>query len=321
LPKRSARFAEQNARAHAEAALIDVPGPWTHRYVSANGARFHVAEIGSGPLVLLLHGFPEYWWAWRHQLPALADAGYRAVAMDLRGFGGSDKTPRGYDPYTSAADVSGVIRALGEPRATVVGHGWGGFVAWSTAVLQALHVSRLAVISAPHPLRLRGIARLRAPRAWLRSLSFQVPVLPERRLLANGGAEVEHLLRAWSRPGWPDSEAAARYRQAIMLWPAPHCALEYQRWLGRSMLRNDGRRYATRMRAPVGAPVLQAHGTIDRATPIATARGSDQYVSGPYRWCELDAVGHFPHEEAPVALTRVLLDWLDDTRGWASPPH
>ena len=96
------------------AVLID--GPWTHRFVSANGSRFHVVEAGTGPLVLFLHGFPEFWWAWHQQLPRLADAGFRAVAVDLRGYGASDKPPRGYDGYTMAADVAGLIRALGERR-------------------------------------------------------------------------------------------------------------------------------------------------------------------------------------------------------------
>ena len=86
-------------------------GPWTHRDVAANGARFHIAEMGDGPLVLLLHGFPQFWWTWRQQLTALADAGFRAVAMDLRGVGGSDRTPRGYDPANLALDVTGVIRS------------------------------------------------------------------------------------------------------------------------------------------------------------------------------------------------------------------
>ena len=94
--------------------------------VAANGARFHVALVGDGPLVLFLHGFPEFWWAWRHQLPAVAAAGYCAAAMDLRGYGASDKPPRGYDLSTLAADVAGVIRSLGARDAVVVGHGWGG---------------------------------------------------------------------------------------------------------------------------------------------------------------------------------------------------
>ena len=93
-------------------------------------------EAGHGPAVLLLHGFPQFWWTWRHQLTALADAGYRAIAMDLRGYGGSDHTPHGYDPATLAADIVGVVRSLGEEPACIVGHGWGGLGAWSVAVLQ-----------------------------------------------------------------------------------------------------------------------------------------------------------------------------------------
>ena len=119
---------------------VEIPGPWQHRHVAANGARFHVAEAGPphGPLVLLLHGFPEFWWTWRDQLPALAAAGYRAVAMDLRGYGGSDKTPNGYDPVTLAQDVAGVVKTVGGRPAVLVGHGWGGYVGWATAALLGL---------------------------------------------------------------------------------------------------------------------------------------------------------------------------------------
>ena len=117
---------------HEDDDVVLPEGPWTHRQVAANGARFHVVEAGEGPLVLLLHGFPMFWWTWRRQLPALAEAGYRAVAMDLRGYGGSDKTPRGYDPFTLSGDVAGVVRSLGSATATLVGHGWGGLLAWTT---------------------------------------------------------------------------------------------------------------------------------------------------------------------------------------------
>src|SRR5262249_55880095 len=113
--------------------LLD--GEWTHRFVSANGTRLHIAEVGTGPLVLFLHGFPEFWGAWRDPLAVLADAGSRAVAVDLRGYGASDKPPRGYDGYTLAADVTGLIRALGERDATIVGTGYGGLLAWTTAAL------------------------------------------------------------------------------------------------------------------------------------------------------------------------------------------
>ena len=108
-------------------------GPWTHRFVGANGSRFHVVEAGTGPMVLFLHGFPEFWWAWHTMLPAVADAGFRAVAVDLRGYGASDKPPRGYDGYTLAADVAGLIRALGERSADRGRRRLGGLIGWTAA--------------------------------------------------------------------------------------------------------------------------------------------------------------------------------------------
>jgi len=138
---------------------VRLPGPWSHRDVSANGIRLHIAECGSGPLVLLLHGFPEFWGAWRQQLTALADAGYRAVAVDLRGYGDSDKPPRGYDGWTLAGDVAGLIKALGQTRADLVGHAWGGMIAWTVAALHPRLVRSVAAVAAPYPLALRTAAR------------------------------------------------------------------------------------------------------------------------------------------------------------------
>jgi pimeloyl-ACP methyl ester carboxylesterase len=258
--------------------------------------------------VLFLHGFPEFWWAWRHQLPAVGDAGFRAVAMDLRGYGASDKTPRGYDPLTASADVSGVIRSLGGSEAVVVGHGWGGFVAWSAAVLARREVRAVAAVSAPHPLTL--IRRLAPWRSLAQITWFQLPVLPERRLLARDGAYIEQLLKSWSGPGgtFPDAEASRRYRAALQVWPAPHCALEYQRWLVRSRLRADGRRYSSSMRGPIDVPVLQVHGTADGA--IGAAQPPAGSITGEVRHELLSGIGHFPHEEAPAAVNALLLTWL-----------
>ncbi|WP_246485881.1 alpha/beta fold hydrolase [Kribbella qitaiheensis] len=259
--------------------------------------------------MLFLHGFPEFWWAWRHQLPAVAAAGYRAVAMDLRGYGASDKTPRGYDPVTAAADVSGVIRSLGATDAVLVGHGWGGFIAWSTAVLAPRQVRALAAVSAPHPLMLMRSGR---PRAIARAGWFQLPILPERRLLAHGGIHIEQLLRAWSAPGgaFPDAEASRRYRAALQVWPAPHCALEYHRWFARSRLRSDGRRHSAQMRTPIEVPVLQVHGAQDGAVASASTRTPAGLITGPLRHEVLTTAGHFPHEERPELFNRLLLDWL-----------
>ena len=163
--------------------VIEAPGPWTHRQVSANGARFHVVEVGEGPAVLLMHGFPMFWWTWRHQLIALADAGYRAIAMDLRGYGGSDHPPHGYDPTTQAADAAGVLRSLGVPSAYVIGHGWGAFGAWSMAVLEPAIVRGIVPISMPHPRAMRS--NLLRSGQWTTlgyMLNFQMPLLPERSL-------------------------------------------------------------------------------------------------------------------------------------------
>lgn len=270
-----------------------------------------MAECGAAddPLVLFLHGFPEFWWAWRHQLPVVAAAGYRAVAMDLRGYGASDKPPRGYDPFTVSADISGVIRSLGATDAVVVGHGWGGFAAWSAAVLAPKQVRALAAVSAPHPLQLTRSGQLRsvAQVSW-----FQLPVLPERRLLAHDGIHIEQLLRAWSAPGgtFPDAEASRRYRAALQVWPAPHCALEYHRWFVRSRLRSDGRRYSARMRTPVAVPVLQVHGAQDTAVSKASSTTPSELLAGPLRHEVLTPAGHFPHEETPELFNSLLLDWL-----------
>lgn len=293
--------------------MVRISGPWTHRDISANGIRLHVAEAGSGPLVLLLHGFPEFWWSWRHQLVSLSAAGFRVAAMDLRGYGGSDKPPRGYDLVTLAGDAAGLVRALGEANAIVVGHDWGGLLAWTMAVYQPKVIQRLVVVSAPHPLRLRQAIRtgLRT-QAWAvrHSLGFQLPMWPERRLVRDDAALVGHLLRSWSGPGWPDEHTERIFRQAFQIPGVAHSAMEYHRWLVRSLARPDGIRYARRMRTPVQAPTLQLHGALDGFTLPSTAQGSGRYVTAPYRWRLIDGTGHFPHEEDPEAFDEALLSWL-----------
>jgi len=301
---------------------IQINGPWAHRSVSANGSRFHVASSGDGPLVLLLHGFPEFWWTWRDQLAILSAAGYRAVAVDLRGYGGSDKPPRGYDLITAAADAAGLIRALGEANAVVVGHDWGGLVAWTLAAYFPKSVRRLAVVSAAHPLNMRA-AVLTSPlgmgspfglstRGNGYPLAFQVPLFPERQLVRDGASLVESLLSSWSAPGWPDADTARVYRRAMRIPSVAHSALEYHRWFVRSSLRLDGFKYARQMKSPIGAPTLHLHGALDSCVPPQTARGAGRYVEAPYRWKVLEGTGHFPHEERPDLFGAELLGWLAD---------
>jgi len=294
---------------------IYISGPWSHRSVSANGTRFHVAESGDGPLVLLLHGFPEFWWTWREQLASLSSAGYRVVAPDLRGYGGSDKPPRGYDLVTAASDAAGLVRSLGEANAVVVGHDWGGLIAWTMAAYFPKVVRRLAVVSMPHPLRLRS-AVLSDPLGQGRSigyaLGFQLPMWPERRLLRDDAQRVNRLLTAWSGPGWPDPETARRYQDAMCVPSVAHCALEYHRWYGRSRFRPDGVRYTRAMRRPIQAPTLHLHGALDPCVLPSAARGSGVHVEAPYRWRLLDGAGHFPHEEVPDRFNLELISWLAD---------
>ena len=124
----------------------------TLRIIEANGIKMRIAEMGKGPLVLFLHGFPESWYSWRHQLPALAKAGYRAVAPDLRGYGKSDKPPavEDYDIRHLAADAVGVLDALGEKTAVLVGHDWGSIVAWNTIMMYPDRFTALVPMSVPY---------------------------------------------------------------------------------------------------------------------------------------------------------------------------
>jgi pimeloyl-ACP methyl ester carboxylesterase len=301
---------------------IELPGPWTHRYVSANGARFHLCESlprsghVSAPLVLMLHGFPEFWWAWRHQLPVLAAAGYHAVAMDLRGYGASDKPPRGYDPTTLASDVAGVIRALGTRRAVLVGHGWGGYVGWAVAAQHPECVQALCVVAAPHPSTLtNGWRTWILPPPVRHLLAMQVPWLPERRI-ARGGYVAQHLT-AWSAgdSGFPSTAESDRYRAAFALWPSPHCAVEYHRWLFRSRLRSDGRAFAKTLRRQVDVPVLHIGGAQDPAEPAGAVAASTRHVDGGFVHHVIAGAGHFPHEETPDEFTQVLLRWLSESAG------
>ena len=298
-------------------------GPWRHRFVSANGARFHVAEAGDGPLVLLLHGFPQMWWAWRHQLTALADAGYRAVAMDLRGYGASDKPPRGYDTITLAADAAAVIRSLGAPSARVVGHDWGAWIAWSMPALEPSVTDAIAALGMPHPLRLRSaVARSTAQLTALSHvLRYQRPITPERRL-ARDPREVATLLCSGGDPAWPDAgpvgqDVVRRYAEAMAVPFVAHSALEYFRWAVRSQPRRDGRRFREAVSRPVDVPVLHLQGARDAYVLASSARGSGKHVTGSYAYTELPA-GHFLPEERPAEVNRLLVDWL---RGLTQPPQ
>lgn len=291
---------------------IHASGAWQHRTVSANGARFHLVEAGTGPLVLLLHGFPTYWYTWRDQVPALAAAGYRVVAMDLRGYGGSDKTPHGYDPLSLADDVTGLIRSLGAREAVIVGHGWGGLLAWTMAAARPGVTRAIAAMSMPHPTRLREALKhdREQRRAGRYVLSYQLPFIPERRLTEHQGARVAAILRSRSADdSWLTEHTEGMFRSAMLEQASAHCALEYHRWAIRSIPRRDGKAFVEALDTPVAVPVLQIHGRHDPSILPSSVAGSGDHVIGPYVEHWLDT-GHYVHEERPAEVTAALTGWL-----------
>ncbi|HEU0190225.1 MAG TPA: alpha/beta hydrolase [Mycobacterium sp.] len=310
--------------------MTRIGGPWQHLDVHANGIRLHVVEAQPAgpdpagavpptarPLVLMLHGFGSFWWSWRHQLRGLTGA--RVVAVDLRGYGGSDKPPRGYDGWTLAGDTAGLIRALGHTSAILVGHADGGLVCWATALLHPRLVRAVAVISSPHPAALRTAVltrreQRRALLPWL--LRYQVPIWPEHVLTRHDGAEIERLVRSRAGAKWQGyqdfSETVGYLRQAIQIPSAAHCALEYQRWAIRSQLRAEGRRFmAALTQRSVGVPLLHVRGDADPYVLADPVRRT-QHFAPQGRYVSISGVGHFSHEEAPGEVNRHLMRFLAD---------
>ena len=273
----------------------------------ANGIRFAALAAGpeDGPLVVLLHGFPELARSWRHQLPALAGAGFRAVAPDLRGYGGTER--RGpYDLETLAADAVGLITAAGAERAVLVGHDWGGAIAWAAAHLYPDRVERLAVLNAPHPALMREDLRTsREQRRRSRYLFlFQLPWLPERLLARNGGRAIARALLGGShvREAWPEDELE-RYRAAFSRPADLSGPLAYYR--------AAFRRGSPAAVGVVTAPVLVLWGVHDRflAPALADDKRLRRYAPD-LRVVRIADAGHFVQNEAPKRVNDELLAWL-----------
>lgn len=270
-------------------------------YVDAAGVRIHHVGAGSGPLVLFLHGFPEYWYSWRHQLPDLAPH-RRAVAVDLRGYGRSGRPAErsAYAIEHLVADVAAVVDELGGGRATIVGHDWGGAVAWAFAHAHPERLERLVICNAPHPARMA--AEVRHPPQLLRSwyiFLFQVPRLPEAMLTRNGAAPVASILRGGA--GVPDAfqpQDLRRFREAFAAPGVAKAAVDYYRNLPAGLRRRPQLR-------PVEAPVLLLWGERDRALDLRLTKGVERFAPN-IRVHRFPAAGHFPHEEVPSAFNEEL---------------
>jgi epoxide hydrolase 4 len=276
--------------------------------------RFHALADGpaDGPLVLCLHGFPELGRSWRHQLPALGKAGYRVVAPDLRGYGETER--RGpYDVRTLVGDVAGLVAALGREQVVLVGHDWGGAVAWSTAALRPSLVDRLVALNCPPPAELFR-AMLRSPAQLRKSwyiVFFQLPWLPERRLAADGAAAVARALVGGShrRGVWPADEID-RYRAAFARPGRAKAAIDWYRAAFRRAAQPRRRGRIPR----VTVPTLVLWGVQDRflgrelVSPAALRRALADDGLATVVWIE-DA-GHFVQNEAPEQVNAELLAWL-----------
>ena len=280
----------------------------------ANDLRFHALAAGpnDGPLVLLLHGFPELAQSWRRQLPALAGAGYRAVAPDLRGYGKTDV--RGpYDPATLTDDVAALVHALGSERAVVAGHDWGGLVAWLCAVFRPEVVARLVVLNAPHPPAFMPMLA-RSPRQLARSsyvLFFQLPWLPERALSWRRGALVERVLRAGTHVPDPwAKEQLTAYREAFTDPARARAALGYYR----AAARHSPALYRAAKERPITAPTLVLWGVHDpalRRELVSPERLAPWFAPGNVPEVRfLEEAGHFVQNEAPERVNDELLRWL-----------
>ncbi len=298
--------------------LADQPDAegFTHARVDVGEVTLHVASVAgsdnnAGPLVVFLHGFPEFWWSWRHQLRALAAAGYRVMAPDLRGYHLSDK-PRGVSSYkveSLAADVAGLIRASGAPDAVVVGHDWGAMVAWTFAERHPDLLRRLVIMNVPHPrAMLRGLLRPEQLKKSWYMFFFQLGGIAERAVERGDFAHVRRMFRYEGL----DAEETERLIDALRAPGALTAAMGYYRHAIRRVARGD-------IPAPtrIEQPVLVIWGDRDRHL------GSEM-AAPPPEWVPRARVEHIPeatHWVQQVAADRVnalLLEFLaaeGDARG------
>jgi pimeloyl-ACP methyl ester carboxylesterase len=285
----------------------------THAVVSVNGIRMHFVEKGAGPLVLLLHGFPEMWWSWRHQISPLAAAGYRVVAPDLRGYNDTDaKGP--YDVDTLRDDVVALLDHLGADDAIVVGHDWGGYIAWHLASTRPSRVTKLVVLNMPHPALFYRVLRTRwsqLRRSWY-VFFFQLPVVPPLLLTRDHGGGVARVLRS----------AALDKTHFGRMELAPFAAAVTKPGRAAAMIGWYRAAFRAGLRGGLRGPAhLRAYGRITVPTLLVwgmedTALGYHDLVPGTEQFVADLAVetvpncGHFVQSEQPEEVNRRLLQFL-----------
>jgi pimeloyl-ACP methyl ester carboxylesterase len=284
---------------------------WQHRDIMANGIRIHYVTQGEGPLIVLLHGFPEFWYSWRFQIPFLAERGYRVVAPDLRGYNETEKPRTGYDVENLLCDIEGLIKGLAYERAILIGHDWGGALAWAFAMRYSQMTERLIVLNAPHPAaflrELRTFKQLR--KSWY-ILAFQLPWLPEY-ILGRKHAEVIGRMfysTAVQKSAFP-SDVLARYREAMSKPGALRTSIRYYRMLFRHPLSSG---VGKRAQTTITVPTLLIWGEQDVALDIALTEGLDAWVPD-LQVKRISDSGHWVQQEKPELVNGYLAEFLQAT--------
>jgi pimeloyl-ACP methyl ester carboxylesterase len=296
-------------------ATLDMTGV-RDSYADLSDTRLHYVESGEGPLVVLLHGFPEFWFSWRFQVPALAAAGFRVVAPDMRGYNLSSR-PRGvpaYDIDCLAGDIRDLIRERGAESAFLAGHDWGAAVAWATAMNHPEVVGRLAILNVPHPRRL--LHGLRRPRQLVKSwymFLFQLPWLPERLARARHWWFFRYGFEHDARPGAFTPTDIDRYVEA---WSQPGAATATINYY-RAVFRQSPRRAEARIR-PVDAPTLVIWGERDRYLGAELAEPDPADVPNVERVVRLPNGSHWVQHDEPERVNQLLAEFFA-TRAQATP--
>ena len=290
-----------------------------HHYADVGEVRLHYVEMGEGPLVVLLHGFPEFWYSWRFQIPGLAEAGFRVVAPDMRGYNLSDK-PQGVNNYRAellGRDVARLIRACGAERAKVVGHDWGGVLAWMAAMHYPEQVEKLAILNVPHPDRfLQGLWTLHQLRKSWYIFFFQIPWLPEQVVRAGNFAWLRSNFR--NDPVRPEAfspQDIERYVEALSRPGALTAAINYYR----ALFRQTPAQVRRQLRK-VEIPVLVIWGERDRYLGTELAQPDRTWVPD-VRVERLVDASHWVQVDQPEKVNALLLDFLRSAQhtSWQNP--
>ena len=283
------------------------PEDFSQHYITFNGLRLHYAAEGTpgAPLIVLLHGFPEFWYSWRHQIKPLAEAGYFVVAVDQRGYNLSDKGGP-YDLLTLSDDIAGLIQALGYSQAAaVIGHDWGGLVTWTFGARYPEMAQKVAVCNVPHPLTMtRTIRELYWPQIAHSGyvLFFQLPWLPERLISTDDYKGLGDALIT-SMPGAITAEEVAYFKEA---WRQPMAMTAMIGWY-RALLQDRAR--WEQVPLTVKRPALLIWGDNDFALTTQTAEWSRDYIPG----LQIEYIhggSHWIQQEHPAEVNQYLLDFL-----------